>query len=190
MKEINRYQIYISLGFLTNVNWEEIKSAETNSSDANVQEQLRGTEDHTPKHLSDIGSERRRRYQRSRAVQGKKPDLNESTVDVIDVFHNNKKEQITVVVNLLSDEMLENEALCKDQIPTDIDTKADRPGKNNENISVIGELLAEASQNILENDIAEKEADQTQIFERQYPKNAENDNDEGYINIYSVISSL
>ena len=145
-----------------------------------MQEQLQETEDHTLKPLSEIGSERRRRYQRSRA---KKPDSNQSTVDVIDIFHNNKKEQITVVVNLLSDEMLENEALCKDQIPTDIDTKADRPAKNNENISVIGELLAEASQNILENDIAEKEADQTQILERQYPKNAENDDDEGYINI-------
>ena len=184
MKEINRYQIYISLGFLTNVNWEEIKSAETNNSDANVQEQLQETEDHTPKHLSDIGSERRRRYQRSRAMHGKKPDLeNQSTVDVIDVFHNNKKEQITVVVNLLSDEMLENEALCNDQIPTEIDKKADRPVKNNENISVIGNLLAEESQNTQENHIAEKEADQTQIFESRYPRNAENDNDEGYITI-------
>ena len=183
MKEINRYQIHISLGFLTNVNWEEIKSAETNSSDANVQQQLEETEDHTKKHLSEIGSERRRRYQRSRAIHDKKPDLNQTTVDVIDVFHNNKKEQITVVVNLLSDEMLENEALCNDQIPTDINKKDDRPAMNNEHISVIGDLLAEASQNSLENDIAKKEADQTQIFERQYPKNAENDNDEGYINI-------
>ena len=180
IKEIHRYQIYISLGFLTNVNWEEIKSAETNSSDADVQEQLQETEDHTLKPLSEIGSERRRRYQRSRA---KKPDSNQSTVDVIDIFHNNKKEQITVVVNLLSDEMLENEALCNDQIPTEIDKKADRPVKNNENISVIGNLLAEESQNTQENHIAEKEADQTQIFESRYPRNAENDNDEGYITI-------
>ena len=148
-----------------------------------MQEQLEETEDHTQKHLSEIGSERRRRYQRSRAIHDKKPDLNQTTVDVIDVFHNNKKEQITVVVNLLSDEMLENEALCNDPIPTDIDEKADRPVKNNENISVIGDLLAEASLNTLENDIAEKEADQTQILEGQHPRNAENDNDEGCINI-------
>lgn len=179
MKEIKRDQIYISLGFLTNVNWEEVRSAETNSSDGNVQEQLQETEDHTPKHLSGIGLERRRRYQRSRAIHGKKPDLeNQCTVDVIDVFHNNKKEQITVVVNLLSDEMLENEAHCNDQIPTDIDKKAGRPFKNNENISVIGDLLAEASQNTLENDIAEKEADQHQIFEGEYPRNAEKENDQ------------
>ena len=148
-----------------------------------MQEQLQDTEDRTPKHLSEIGSERRRRYQRSRAIHNKKPDLNQSTVDVIDVFHNNKKEQITVVVNLLSDEMLENEALSNDQIPTKKDEKADPPVKNNENISVIGDLLAEASENTLENDIAEKEAHQTQIFERQYPTNAESDNDEGYVNI-------
>ena len=145
-----------------------------------MQEQLQETEDHTLKPLSEIGSERRRRYQRSRA---KKPDSNQSTVDVIDIFHNNKKEQITVVVNLLSDEMLENEALCNDQIPTDIDKKADRLVKSNENISVIGDLLAEASGNTLENDIAEKEADRTLIFKSQYPRNAKNDNDEGYINI-------
>ena len=148
-----------------------------------MQQKSKETEDHTPKHLSEIGSERRRRYQRSRAIHNKKPDLNQSTVDVIDVFHNNKKEQITVVVNLLSDEMLENEALCNDQIPTDKDEKADRPVENNENISVIGDLLAETSQNTLGNDIAEAEADQTQIFERQYPRNAANGNDEGYINI-------
>ena len=183
MKEINGDRICISLGFLTNVNWEEIKSAETNSSDANVQEQSQETEDHTQKHLSEIGSERRRRYQRSRAIHNKKPDLNQSTVDVIDVFHNNKKEQITVVVNLLSDEMLENEALCNDQIPTEKDEKADPPVKNNENISVIGDLLAETSQNTLGNDIAKEEADQTQILEYQHPRNAENNNDEGYINI-------
>ena len=117
-------------------------------------------------------------------MHGKKPDLeNQSTVDVIDVFHNNKKEQITVVVNLLSDEILENEALCNDQIPTEIDKKADSLVKNNENISVIGDLLAETSENTLENDIAEKEAARTQIFESQYPRNEENDNDEGYITI-------
>ena len=142
-----------------------------------MQEQIQETEYHTPKHLSEIGSERRRRYQRSRAMHGKKPDLeNQSTVDVIDVFHNNKKEQITVVVNLLSDEMLENEALCNDQVPTDIDKKADHSVKNNENISVIGDLLAEASQNTLE-----KEADQTLTLESQYPSNSENKNDQGYI---------
>ena len=148
-----------------------------------MQEHLQDTEDRTPKHLSEIGSERRRRYQRSRAIHNKKPDLNQSTVDVIDVFHNNKKEQITVVVNLLSDEMLENEALCNDQIPTEKDEKADPPVKNNENISVIGDLLAETSQNTLGNDIAKEEADQTQILESQHPRNAENNNDEGYINI-------
>ena len=149
-----------------------------------MQEQIQETEYHTPKHLSEIGSERRRRYQRSRAMHGKKPDLeNQSTVDVIDVFHNNKKEQITVVVNLLSDEMLENEALCNDQIPTDIEKKADCLVKSNENISVIGDLLAEASGNTLENDVAEKEADRTLIFKGQYTRNAENDNDEGCINM-------
>ena len=145
-----------------------------------MQEQLQETEDHTLKPLSEIGSERRRRYQRSRA---KKPDSNQSTVDVIDIFHNNKKEQITVVVNLLSDEMLENEALCNDQIPTDIEKKADCLVKCNENISVIGDLLEEASGNTLENGIAEKEADRTLIFKSQYRRNAENDNDEGCINI-------
>ena len=101
----------------------------------------------------------------------------------VDVFHNNKKEQITVVVNLLSDEMLENEALCNDQIPTEKDEKADPPVKNNENISVIGDLLVETSKNTLGNDIAKEEADQTQILESQHPRNAENNNDEGYINI-------
>ena len=66
--------------------------------------------------VSKACSQRRKSFTRSDAICI--PHLNQygsqTSIDVIDYVHNNKKEKITVIVNLLSDEMLLNQRHVKD----------------------------------------------------------------------------
>ena len=54
--------------------------------------------------------QRRKMLMRSDAICNQAlEDGNPTTIDIIDYVHNNKKEKITIIVNLLSDEMLSNQ---------------------------------------------------------------------------------
>ena len=55
-------------------------------------------------------SQRRKSFTRSDAICTPYIDLDgsQTSIDIIDYVHNNKKEKITVIVNLLSDDMLSN----------------------------------------------------------------------------------
>ena len=55
-------------------------------------------------------SQRRKSFTRSDAICSPYIDQygSQTSIDIIDYVHNNKKEKITVIVNLLSDEMLSN----------------------------------------------------------------------------------
>ena len=66
--------------------------------------------------VSKACSQRRKSFTRSDAICIPHLDQygSQTSIDVIDYVHNNKKEKITVIVNLLSDEMLLNQRHDKD----------------------------------------------------------------------------
>ena len=66
--------------------------------------------------VSKACSQRRKSFSRSNAICSPHLDQygSQTSIDVIDYVHNNKKEKITVIVNLLSDEMLLNQRHDKD----------------------------------------------------------------------------
>ena len=99
----------IAVGFLSSAApSEEVSNVETFGGDtiSNVQDVL--PTDMISTAVSKISYQRRKTLRRSDAVCHPYCDFdtNQGSVDVIDVVHNNKKEKITVIVNLLSDDML------------------------------------------------------------------------------------
>ena len=84
--------------------------------------------------VSKACAQRRKSFSRSDAICGPNLDIygSQKSIDVIDYVHNNKKEKITVIVNLLSDDMLLNQRHEKDSHSAG---KVDQPNLNsNDNL--------------------------------------------------------
>ena len=123
---------YITETYEDNESTTENNVSNDNSNNLTVSSQSKQSKVLKP--VSKACAQRRKSFSRSDAICRPNLDIygSQTSIDVIDYVHNNKKEKITVIVNLLSDDMLLNQRHEKDSHSAG---KIDQPNLNsNDNL--------------------------------------------------------
>ena len=118
-----------SCTYITETNEDTESTTENDVSNDNSNNLTVSSQSKVLKPVSKACAQRRKSFSRSDAICRPNLDIygSQTSIDVIDYVHNNKKEKITVIVNLLSDDMLLNQRHEKDSYSAG---KIDQPNLN------------------------------------------------------------